>query len=108
MELTGKCNEVFENWLGSQTRNTGSDIHKWYATWAKFYIISDSAKWGVYVDFFDSVGIDLVDDIDSCANDFRYLSKVDFKCIDAHNTRPKARAAAIEKANELHNEFLNK
>ena len=104
MELTGKCKEIFENWLGSQTRNTGSDIHKWYVTWAKFHIISDSAKWGVYVDFFDSV-----EDV----TENRILSKVSrgFKCyytelrgnMIVFKTRPEARTAAIDKANEIYN-----
>ena len=105
MELTGRCKEGFEKWYLKGVNNE-ENYHRHVIT--SFYSKSESMQYGVYVDFFDSVGIDLVDDIDSCANDFRYLSKVDFKCIDAHNTRPKARAAAIEKANELHNEFLNK
>lgn len=97
MELTGKCKEEFEKWLFKNSI---------WKSW--FYTLIPSMKYGVLVDYFDSVGIDIVDNIDSCANDFRHLSKVDFKYIDAHNTRPEARTASIEKANELRNEELNK
>ena len=71
-------------------------------------------RYGVYVDFFDSVGI-----IISVYKDYEGFHW----CIgdrDNHDgdeqkgwgcftdTRPEARTAAIEKANELRNEFLNK
>ena len=96
MELTGKCKEDFEKWFRRINIK-----NNWLLN--SFYKLLQSMQYGVYVDFFDSVGIDIVDNIDSCANDFRYLSKVDFKFIDAHNTRPEARTAAIEKANEIYN-----
>ena len=100
MELTGKCRKEFQKcYLGYSTEE---DL------WNHNNVLTDSEKYGVLVDYFDSAGIDIVDNIDSCANDFRYLSKVDFKFIDAHNTRPEARTASIEKANELRNEVLNK
>ena len=113
MEITGKCKENFEEWLGSQTRNTGSDIHKWYVTWAKFHIISDSAKWGVYVDFFDSVGLlidtEIVWGFDALnLNVYEYTIKHQEELLllgeGYKETRPKSRTAAIERANELYNE----
>jgi hypothetical protein len=105
MKLTGKCKEDFEKWWYSKFNPSidGETHHFMVMIGDKFNALTDSMQYGVYVDFFDSVGIDIVDNIDSCANDFRYLSKVDFKCIDAHNTRPEARTAAIEKADEIHN-----
>ena len=96
MKLTGKCKEEFEKWLGSQTTTTGVYIHRWYVTWAKFNILSNSAKYGVYVDFFDSVGI----------NSSSFSHYEFYKCnLDntLFNTRPEARLLAIEKANEIYN-----
>jgi hypothetical protein len=104
MELTGKCREDFEEWyLKTVKGNEDNLLGATDASW--FYLLTKSMQYGVLQDFFGSVGIDVVDDIDSCANDFRYLSKVDFKYIDAHNTRPEARTAAIEKANEIYNKI---
>ena len=111
MELTGNTLTDFWIWyLLPKQRKTyktnslrgGDNVAK-----IRFLAMSFAERYGVFVDYFNSVGIDIVDDIDSCANDFRYLSKVDFKYIDAHNTRPEARTAAIEKANELRNKQLN-
>ena len=112
MELTGKCREEFDKWFTDSDNHKGLDAEQ-IALDRKyrlnlFYQLYPSMRYGVLVDYFDSVGIDIVDNIDSCANDFRYLSKVDFKYIDAHNTRSEARTAAIEKAYELRNEVLNK
>jgi hypothetical protein len=116
MNLTGKCKEEFEDWLGSQTINTGSDIHKWYVTWVKFHIISDSAKYGVYVDYFDSVGIHikLTPYFDSVTKIVLWFFTLkDKRCVhlNSHlenkaNTRPEARTKAIEKADKLRNDLL--
>jgi len=104
MELTGKCKEEFEKWLGSQTRNTGSDIHKWYVTWARFYIISDSAKWGVYVDFFDSVGINITDYVRFY--EISWSGFVSDICEGKYHNKGRqySRLKAIEKANEIYND----
>jgi hypothetical protein len=103
--ITGKCKQDFEKWFLSKTKTTYRESGKLrILKYDVFTTMSKSMQYGVLQDFFGSVGIDVVDDIDSCANDFRYLSKVDFKYIDAHNTRPEARDAAIEKANEIHNQ----
>jgi hypothetical protein len=109
MELTGKCELDFDKWLKENNKDlvklSDPSIYfsEIFSMSALFKYLTESMQYGVLVDFFGSVGIDVVDDIDSCANDFRYLSKVDFKYIDAHNTRPEARTAAIQKANELYN-----
>ncbi len=50
MELTGKCKEEFEDWFSIQFSND----QYWYVTYMKFDLLCDSAKYGVYVDFFES------------------------------------------------------
>ncbi|MGK0446506.1 MAG: hypothetical protein ACJA2M_000275 [Polaribacter sp.] len=105
MKLTGECKVYFKRWyLKKEYCKLSISEYGEETVWKMFITMDNSFKYGVLVDFFDSVGINVVDDIDSCANDFRYLSKVDFKYIDAHNTRPEARDAVIEKANEIHNQ----
>ena len=85
MKLTGKCKEEFEEWLQ-------------YLTWEQYPI---SMQYGVYVDFFDSVGIRI------SMNQFNkeywfdiYPQAEDCECL---KTRTEARIAAIEKANEIYN-----
>lgn len=105
MELTGKCKEEFEKWLlycgvyGEYEYHLDEDLL------SHFKNLKTSMQYGVYVDFFDSVGIYIEDKIDSCAKDFRYLATVNFKTKDAYNTRPEARIVAIEKANEIYNKI---
>ena len=69
-----------------------------------------SEQYGVYVDFFDSVGIFISIEM-HFVGDPRYDSDAGYRfevCIDedsysALKTRPEARSAAITKANELYN-----
>ena len=109
MKLTGKCREDFEKWY---VKNSDSlyyiDVFK---------ELPESMQYGVYVDFFDSVGIN----IDVCHNyildgkndniivlGYYYELNaqpnihVSQDCED-HKTRPESRAQAIEKANEIYN-----
>ena len=72
-------------------------------------------QYGVYVDFFDSVDIriDLISIGEPTMGGFNFFGHRflinGFKAnLTFINTRFEARTAAIEKANELHNEFLNK
>ena len=98
MELTGKCKEGFEEWYLKGVNNE-ENYHRHVIT--SFYSKSESMQYGVYVDFFDIVGV----------NSSSFSHYEFYKCnLDntLFHTRPEARTAAIEKANELHNEFLNK
>ena len=107
MELTGKCKEEFEVWFEEKYDNNNTSNVIMLQT--EFDSMPFEFKYSVYVDFFDSV-----EDV----TENRILSKVSrgFKCyytelrgnMIVFKTRPEARTAAIEKANELHNEFLNK
>ena len=111
MELTGKCKEEFEKWYLQNITELEIEIDSCYHSELDiemFYKLPKSMRYGVYVDFFDSVGV--VIDIDSemvSENPF-FDFTIDGK--DGHNgdgkeyeTRPEARAAAIEKANEIYN-----
>jgi hypothetical protein len=94
MKLTGKCKEDFEKWYFDNDKNVYIDLKS-------FYSLDESMQYGVYVDFFDSVGIDI--DIFKTPEG-KYLSAVEMEGNDnIHNTRQEARTAAIEKANELYN-----
>ena len=103
MELTGKCKEDFEKWLTA----TKDISHEHYVTWVKFDILSDSAKYGVYVNFFDSVGIK--PDAYAKTSGYSYMivlpnSKA---TLGRHfETSQEARVKVIKKANKIYNENI--
>jgi len=94
MKLTGKCKEDFE---------------KWYESLEDFYhldIMPENMVYGVYEDFFDSVGIDiriLENNVSSIlnTNGFSQDRKYDY----SNETRQEAREQAILKANEIYNKL---
>ena len=115
MELTGKAKVDFEKWFDDTHKHTmllwGESVEN-----TGFYELTDSMKYGVYVDWFDSVGI--VIDIDYGKERFNDDSnKHWFECIGRDineekytgfatglkDTRHEARTAAITKATELYN-----
>lgn len=105
------------------TDKTKQDFEKWYdkhcvlshdkAYYTDLDYFSFSAKYGAYVDFFDSVGI-YVFDADAIWNedDSEYcLQKVILgekfnteTTLDFSGTRNEARRKAIEQANKIYNE----
>ena len=122
MELTGKCKEEFEKWFTNSDNHKGFDAEQ-IALDRKyrlkvFYQLYPSMQYGVYVDFFDSVGIfiEITPYFDSVTEVMLWFFTLENKkCIHLNShlenkakTRSEARLLAIEKANELHNEFLNK
>lgn len=109
MKLTGKCKEDFEKWLlrgdyhdliiDALNLTVANSITK------SFHELPDSMKYGVYVDWFDSVGINVLMFTQDSENFYtnllkkgRYLIRV-----GGFKTRPEARTAAINKANSLYN-----
>jgi len=116
MKLTGKCKKDFEKWLrGNLKPNalytldmktqilslTDFDFHH-------FNQLSDSMKYGVYVDFFDSVGMCL--DVQPCGCHFPAIftinigskdKSIQFIGTEEYETRAEARTKALEKANEF-------
>ena len=112
MKLTGNSLEQFEKWYGELIHSKEYD-NNWYFDIDYF---SDSMKYGVLVDFFDSVGI--IIHIDSFIDPVIKLERWMFILSDKKRvhlinhvkentpfipTRPQARAKAIEKANEIYN-----
>ena len=109
MTLTGKCKEAFESYLEELNRR---DIEGVYCDYnGTFYCYNDyhfsclpeSMQYGVYVDFFDSVGIDI--EIYTTVYGFDFMIKTNI-FLSYFETRAEARTAAIEKANEIYNERL--
>lgn len=109
--LTGKCKEDFEKWfmitfLGYS--DPGEIEIERRAELNLFYAYDFSMQYGVYVDFFDSVGIYLqvrtyfdkyewkVEQIDT---ELRRLNQLSENVA----TRFEARQKSIEKANEIYN-----
>jgi len=96
MKLTGKCKVDFEKWYID-----------FFADEDYLYYFNKcghpSEQYGVSVDFFDSVGINLE------VNKSRFISMyyvyVNMKTVPTETvkTRPEARNSAIEKANEIYN-----
>ena len=109
MKLTGKCQEDFKKWISNEfePNEHGIIVNASYEGDIEVYasdnfdILPKSMQYGVYVDFFDSVGIRI------SMNQFNneYWFDIDPQGIDSEclKTRPEARAAAIEKANEIKN-----
>tara|TARA_R110000782_G_scaffold141757_2_gene234464 strand:- start:159 stop:488 length:330 start_codon:yes stop_codon:yes gene_type:complete len=106
MKLTGKCKEDFDKWYVHWVRNQRNDYHKYVndVLLSKFYREVNSMQYGVYLDFFDSVGIYMdITPIINDASERMYQVYEDENHIISCDTRQEARAAAIEKANEIYN-----
>jgi hypothetical protein len=108
MELTGKCKEEFEKWYLGKFIYLKHNIGKNLPSPNRFYRTVESMQYGVYVDFFDSVFIYIHIDIKEYGFD---IDEVIHECevflnsnkVAENLTRPEARTAAIEKANEIYN-----
>jgi len=98
MKLTGECKKAFEKWYEIERNNPYYDF---------------SMQYGVLVDFFDSVGVKVIDDYDinmkeyfvwvmEDLKDARTLLGLDYDT-QYYKTRQEARTAAIIKANEILN-----
>ena len=113
MELTGKCKEEFEKWFLECYKTM-----RW-SSWNEFFNdSSDAMRFGVFQQYFDSVGLNVSVDIyhdfaNECYGDFyewdvsvteNFHKEVDYGYED---TRQEAQLASIEKANELRNKQLN-
>lgn len=108
MKLTGKCKEDFDKWY---VDNYCQDL-KEYSYMLEFNIFNcmyDEMKYGVYVDFFDSVGIWLMDNMFSIENDIanEFICQVEtFDLIwnTVKESRQESRIEAIKRANEIYND----
>lgn len=111
MELTGKCKDAFEKWFDINNYDRVNLTHKFV------YKLTESMKYGIYVDFFDSVGIYI--DIDSGVkrdNDSGLVINVEHwgeimnemgsyhSETSPYKTRSEARTEAIKLSNNWYNE----
>ena len=126
MELTGKCKEEFEKYLLKDLSFVLEEEFIRMDRYNLFKHLTKSMQYGVFVDYFDSVGvqigIEFFDNSRATGFDYQILTEDDRdyddeNCMDSAKvyssndyigSRPEARTAAVEKANELHNEVLNK
>ena len=113
MKLTGKAKEDFDKWYISKNYilDLTTDLSP-HTPVIGFDEIDDSMKYGVFVDWFDSVGIEVNIKKVNVLNSWIYLLKDmkrqgyylnDYINHKRCETRPEARAAAIEEVNEIYN-----
>jgi len=110
MKLTGKCEVDFKKWFNANKISDliiGTVSHYYGDEDVYFYDAFDnlppSAKYGVYVDFFDSVGISAEIMPVDCGISYYWLINDNQMNDGDTNTRPEARSALIEEANEIYN-----
>ena len=105
MKITGKTKEAFEKWLEDTDNLCGLDLFQ----------LPDTCIDTLIIEFFDSVGI-YIWTMPSLRVETKWTFRV-FKTlledyVNQHayiyNTRQEATGKAIEKANEIYNEMLNK
>ena len=111
--LTDKCKEDFKKWYHNQDYNNLGQYWYW------FYEYPISMQYGVYVDFFDSVGIyinDFADNTMSVNDEPRFQhwgfgTEIELDCehIESpeYKDRIDSRKFAIIKANEIYNSIKN-
>lgn len=100
--LTGKSKDKFKQWYVFNPQRT-SVTEVPYST---FCTLPFSMQYGVYVDFFDSVGIHLsMNHYNNYWFDIRHSNGEHILTEDGNETsiRHEARIKAIEKANEIYN-----
>ena len=108
MELTGECAKAFERWYRNPL---GTDEPRW-TNWngtdlysiETFHRLDESMQYGVYVDFFDSVGIECI--AYKRRESYSFEAGLHFDkntTIGYRDTLHEARTAAIDKANEIFN-----
>lgn len=100
MILTGKAKDLFKQYYEKLTPHTPNHI-----TYSTFMGLHSSLQWGIYQDWADSIGYDMITEANTEQTSYwftiygqEYISDVMFK------TRQEARDAAIEKLNDLINE----
>jgi len=120
MQLTGQCKDSFEKWfVEDHLKLEASKDHYYFITEDHFNSKHPSEKYGVYVDFFDSVDMHISmgnwrPHNDTCINHWFNISDpregsllTDNEAMDLiyakYLSRPEARTEAIKKANEIYN-----
>lgn len=106
MELTGKAKEDFNNWYLNHIKSYNDKLISNTDT-NYFNLLTDSMKYGVYVDWFDSEGIftsiEPLYDMQGTNRLCIYSLLIDCNYYLQCKNRQEARTKAIEKANEIYN-----
>jgi len=103
--LTGKAKIEFEKWYIQYAEQTNYTMPLTVPN--GFYAFHPSMQWGVYVDWLDSVGINI--EIEpNYYNGWSYgvciaSSGGKYEVFNLHKTRHEARTQAIKKANLIYN-----
>jgi hypothetical protein len=107
MKLTDKAEIAFEKWLNENYKillDAFPSPHGGnYEVWVNYYFehLPEAMKYGVYVDWFDNVGIYIEIERYVLSGKNKWGCRIDEK--NVHDTRPQARTSAIHKANEKFN-----
>jgi len=104
--LTDQCKEAFEKWLYDWEISKGcfplfdANDHE-----QEFNALPFSMQWGVYLEFFDSVGIyvNIAGRVDLFWGNI-YVGDKSGSAQRTQKSRPEAQTEAITKANEIFNE----
>ena len=103
MELQGKAKEEFEKYYIQIEGLQDKTIQSQRLELLLFYAMSEPKKYGVLVDWFDSVGVDIEIILDSSnKGDFTAFVNNNMLGSTCHS-RPQARQQAIKKAVEILN-----
>lgn len=109
MKLTGKCREEFERWYRKEYLETNWDLNPfpWIALMV-FYIDTVQEQWGVYLEFFDSVDINIISDrecidFDNIEYGYYISLRSGHRFKEYCQTRKGSMIMAIEKADEIFN-----
>ncbi len=119
MELKKQCLKDFWAWYllpkQQETYKTSSIIHfgSNAAAQVRFMAMSFTERYGVFVDFFDEVGLELCVDR-NCNDELNFTCYIDWVVINIRtndnyggggfrNSRNRARIEAIKKANKIYN-----
>ena len=98
--FTGNCEEDFKEWL-----ENNKELFKFLHVY--FDDIPDSMKWGVFVDFADSVGYWITMDYSCDMFELGIATETEhgtyFYELGDYQTRTEAREKALEKFDELYN-----
>jgi hypothetical protein len=98
MNLTGKCKEEFEKWFKDKYLKLDSSFCNRFLN--KRIFTPNVMRYGLYLDFFDSVGIK------TTITTIAWVVVGKGKSKGEHgncNSREDARTASIKKANEIYN-----
>ena len=103
MELKGKCKEDFEKWLAELPIKAILLSYDEFDAGEPYLFkeLPNSFKYGVYIDFFDSVGIYI--GVNSYEKQKYWIGHAGGLMSKKLKTRHEARTKAIEKAVEIYN-----